>query len=193
MQKAKLVFSIQGYWHVGSGSGQGANLDALVVKTPAGLPYLPGKSVKGLLREALQTAEEYGHACVGAGTTQRLCGTFTGNDSRVSRFDTEPGSLAFTNAVIEGLETWAVSNSDKTAELFTQISSTSIDNKGIAASETLRRIEVAVPLTLVAVVETTESGGEWISALQAAATLVRGIGAGRNRGFGRCQLEVKPW
>ena len=192
MQKAKLVFDIQSFWHVGSGSGQGANLDALVVKTLAGLPYLPGKSVKGLIREALQTAEDYGNSNVCAGTTQRLCGTHTGNNPTISRFETEPGSLAFTNAIIEGMEEWAVINKGKTADLFTQVASTSIDSTGVAVAKTLRRIEVAVPVKLVAIVETNESSEQWFAALRAAAPLVRGIGAGRNRGFGRCQLEVIP-
>ncbi len=191
MQQAKLVFSIHGYWHAGSGSGEGANLDALVVKTQAGLPYLPGKSVKGLLREAMQTAEELG-STVTKGTTVKLFGTTTGTSSEaeISRFDTEPGTLFFTNAVVEGMETWAGDNGGHLAELFKPIASTRIGSDGLACDETLRRIEVAIPLTLVAVVETNETGPSWLKALQAAAPLVRGIGSGRNRGFGRCILEV---
>ena len=171
-----------------------SNLDALVVKTPAGLPYLPGKSVKGLLREAVLTAEELEHQKIGKGSVQRLFGTRIGSDNAISRFDTEPGSLHFSNAVIEGIESWAAdpNNREKLSELYTQVSSTSIDSSGIADSKTLRRIEVAVPLTIIATVETSEAGKDWLATLQAAAPFVRGIGAGRNRGFGRCTLEVLP-
>lgn len=192
MPKAKLVFDIHSYWHVGSGLGQGANLDAVVVKTAAGLPYLPGRSVKGLLREALQIAEDYGHTAVVDGTTQRLCGTMTGKGVAISRFETEAGTISLTNAVIEGMEEWAAENRDKTRGLFVQVASTSIDEKGLAVTDTLRRIEAAVPVKLVAMVETDETGDEWLKSLKAAAPLVRGIGAGRNRGFGRCHLEVIP-
>ena len=192
MSKAKLVFEIQSYWHIGSGLGQGANLDAVVVKTRAGLPYLPGRSVKGLIREALQTAEDLCHVDVACGTTQRLCGTLIGKGNTISRFETESGSLSLTNAVIEGMEEWAARNSDKTSGLFVQVASTSIDETGMAVTDTLRRIEAAVPVKLVATVETEETGDEWLKALKSAAPLVRGIGAGRNRGFGRCHLEVIP-
>ena len=55
-----LTFELLGYWHVGSGRGSGAAEDASVIKTPDGWPYVPGKAVKGLVREAAQTLEEAG-------------------------------------------------------------------------------------------------------------------------------------
>jgi len=33
---------------MGSGFGEGAHLDALPVKSASGLPYIPGRTVKGL-------------------------------------------------------------------------------------------------------------------------------------------------
>ena len=39
-------------WHCGSGLSSGADCDSLVVKDKNGLPFVPGKTIKGLLREA---------------------------------------------------------------------------------------------------------------------------------------------
>ncbi len=43
------------YWHVGSGLSGGAYADLLVNKTKENLPFIPGRTLKGLLREAGET------------------------------------------------------------------------------------------------------------------------------------------
>lgn len=35
-------------WHCGSGLSAGADADSLVIKDTNGLPYIPGKTIKGL-------------------------------------------------------------------------------------------------------------------------------------------------
>lgn len=40
-------------WHCGSGLAAGADVDALVVKDKNRLPFIPGKTIKGLVREAM--------------------------------------------------------------------------------------------------------------------------------------------
>ena len=40
-------------WHCGSGTSAGADVDELVVKDKNGMPYIPGKTLKGLIREAV--------------------------------------------------------------------------------------------------------------------------------------------
>ncbi len=56
----KLYIHLHSYWHAGSGVGDGPGADALVVKTPGELPYLPGRTVRGLIRDAMHTTEEMG-------------------------------------------------------------------------------------------------------------------------------------
>ena len=41
-------------WHCGSGLSAGADADSLVIKDTNGLPYIPGKTIKGLIREAVE-------------------------------------------------------------------------------------------------------------------------------------------
>ena len=50
--KYKVIFFTD--WHCGSGLAAGADVDALVIKDSDGLPYIPGKTMKGLLREAAE-------------------------------------------------------------------------------------------------------------------------------------------
>lgn len=190
MPELELIFTIHGYWHAGSGSGEGSNLDALVVKSPDGLPYLPGKTVKGLLREAVQTAEDCGQ--VALGITEQLFGTSPANQKK-TRFETDPGSLVFESASLgKDMAGWAQCNAAKVGGLYAQLSSTKIEDTGIAKDQTLRKIEVAVPLKLTATVSCSESGDEWLKALKTAAPLVRCLGSNRTRGLGRTTLEVKP-
>jgi CRISPR/Cas system CSM-associated protein Csm3 (group 7 of RAMP superfamily) len=47
-----LTIDIRGYWHSGTGRGSGSHLDALVDTAHDGLPYLSGRHIKGLLRDA---------------------------------------------------------------------------------------------------------------------------------------------
>lgn len=57
-----ITYSIEfnTYWHIGSGLSGGVEVDSLVLKdndTDA-LPYIPGKTLKGLLREAAEVLKE---------------------------------------------------------------------------------------------------------------------------------------
>ena len=53
---SNLTLKIQFFspWHCGSGLSAGADTDALVIKNPQGLPFVPGKTIKGLVREAVE-------------------------------------------------------------------------------------------------------------------------------------------
>ena len=45
-------------WHAGSGLGSGADSDAVVIKDANNLPYLPGKTIKGLIKDSLIDIKE---------------------------------------------------------------------------------------------------------------------------------------
>ena len=46
-------------WHCGSGLAAGADVDALVVKDENGMPFVPGKTIKGLVREAVSEIRSF--------------------------------------------------------------------------------------------------------------------------------------
>lgn len=55
MKTINYSIQIYTYWHCGSGLAAGADVDLLPVKNKKGLPYVPGKTIKGLVREAAET------------------------------------------------------------------------------------------------------------------------------------------
>ncbi|MEJ2682664.1 MAG: RAMP superfamily CRISPR-associated protein [Gammaproteobacteria bacterium] len=48
-----LKITFLDYWHAGGSHGQGFHTQATVARDHDGLPYLPGRTLKGLLRDAV--------------------------------------------------------------------------------------------------------------------------------------------
>ncbi len=204
-----LEFDIHGYWHVGTGRGAGPNADAIAFRDDVGLPCVPGKQVKGLLREAVELAERFqdgvpkGSATTWFGTpiSGALPGQETTPETREAnleamRFATDPGELVVGSAVLgrgraeaDRWRAWASAkqNRPKLAELFRPFASTKVTDDGIAEEHTLRTIEVVVPMKLYA--EVTGPGGAWAAELARALCLIDGVGGHRNRGFGRVTVR----
>ena len=184
-----IVFDILDYWHAGAGHGAGRFLDASVKRTPAGLPVLPGRTVKGLLRDAVHQCEALGH--LDNGTAEDLFGSKVGTD----RFKTEAGALQFGNAELpDGWEEYAQTKDGQRilSGFFDDLASTAIDD-GQAAEGSLRRIEVAIPVELHATWQSTdpERIDEAKQALEQACGLVRRLGVSRTRGLGRVRVYLK--
>lgn len=188
MNAADLVFTFYDYWHIGSGTGSGAGLDALVLKDGDNLPFVPGRTVKGMLREAVQTAEDVG--ALAENTTAALFGD-PGRDD--DRFGTTEGTLRFSSAEFgEGFRRWAEQNPEYLTGLYRELSMTAIDDHGVALKHSLRRIELTVPVQLRArVTPLPDCPSNWLEALKTAAPLIRRMGSHRNRGFGRVQVCVE--
>lgn len=185
--KASLIIDIRSYWHAGTGRGSGSHLDALIERDAEGLPYLPGKTVKGLLRDALRLWE-YWESDNTSSLTDSLFGT-TGTS----------GLLRIGDARIPLRERTALAmRAELKPLLFESLFNTAIDHeRGAYAKKSLRGIEVALPMELGAEITPLRDGvpPDWCSTLRKALPFVRGIGACRNRGLGRAVLtlsEVKP-
>jgi len=196
MTTAEIHFEILSYWHAGSGYGQGADLDAVVVRNAAGLPFLPGKSVKGLCREAVATLEEFGKIQKITVCDKQINASevwFGSVTQGKTRFETEPGLLAFSNAIPSEIgDGWAKANEQALQALYCDLASTRIEeNTGLAADKSLRKIEVAIPLKLFATVTASTTDTNWINALEVAAKMIRSLGSHRRRGLGRVAVTVK--
>ena len=203
--KATLKVGISSYWLCGSGRGEGPGADEVPIVTPEGLPFLPGKTLRGLLRAAADLLVEAG--AYGEDKVRALFGSSPlgdaqdGKDEHVSamefgRYTTCAGQLCLTSATL-GKTTgekfawrrWAATsaNEDAVRQAFVQLGSTRIDALGVADDQTLRAVQVAVPMTLYAAVEAPDA---YTPLLGDAASLVRELGSGRNRGFGRAELAL---
>ncbi|NCS63300.1 MAG: hypothetical protein CO158_00750 [Piscirickettsiaceae bacterium CG_4_9_14_3_um_filter_43_564] len=191
------------YWHIGTGRGSGQNLDALVEKDAHGLPYVPGKTIKGLFRDAFYKMDHWQSTQY----TDFLFGARTAEDKH-TRDETTPGRLRFSNLnLIERDYLIQHDNQDDKYEgkliphLFQTQASTAIDEKtGSAKEKSLRMIEVVVPANLEGDIEYLPSIhdkeqpvslDDLTKLLEQAASLITHIGANKNRGMGRVRLEVK--
>lgn len=175
------------YWHIGSGMGRGADADAVVLKGSDGLPYLPGRTLKGLLREAFTCLEE--SSLCKENFTAELFG-----DEGSAR-NSAQGCLMIGNASLPEEERMWLNKKDNEQNknaLYDYISFTALDDSGLAKDMSLRTIEVTVPLILEAEIAFQDKPDAYaLSCLEKACSLVRAIGSHRNRGLGRCECLLR--
>ena len=166
----KIEIEFFDFWHCGSGSSGGNRTDALVARDNKGLPYIPAKTIKGHIRDIAESLnnKDFIDKCFGSS-------------------DEREGRCYFSNATIkERIE------DDLKSYLFTTISSTKIDDNGLADKKSLREIEVVVPLKLYAFIEFEEEVDEYKELMKQAFRQIKRIGLNRTRGLGRCEIrEVK--
>ncbi len=193
MKHGAITITFEHYWHCGSGQAGEGDVDLLPVVEDCGLPYVPGRALRGRLKWAAREAG-WGHA--------RLDAFFGQEDAR--NLDSM-GRLHVTSATMR--DQFALNcrrefaQGDSEAEqkrnvamapaLFEDIASTSLE-KGAAKPNTLRRVRYAVPVTAIADVSLEEDalrGVTWQD-LQDLVGKVRAIGKGKHDGFGWCKAEL---
>lgn len=177
--KYKVTFF--SYWHCGSGQAAGADLDELVIKDKDGLPYIPGRTIKGLLRDACEELCNYGN--LSENELKTVFGHFDDNPDEAIK-----GKAFFSNVTLNEKERNVIINNRLSSYLYQSVASTAIDNNGIAKDHSLRRIQVAVPCTLEGIISNIPES--FIPALNNAMKLVKRMGLNRNQGMGRCQISI---
>lgn len=119
----KITYNVEFYsdWHCGSGLAAGAEADAVVVKDKDGLPFVPGKTLKGLVDEAYMAM----------------------NDRHL------PEGMFFSNAEFSDPLKNKIMSESLTGYLYRNIASIAMQD-GITVSGSLRTVQVTVPCTLSA-------------------------------------------
>jgi len=161
------------YWHLSSGLSAGAKLNSTVVKDKDELPYLSGKTLKGLVREmaTLLNNGQFIKECFGG----------KGIDM---------GSCYFSNATLCKNISDEIKTHKLQDRLYDTISSTKIDdNNGIAKTNSLREIEVVVPITLKGTIDDVPS--EYQEQMIQSLKMIKRMGLNRNRGLGRCEISAE--
>ena len=165
----KYQIHILSDWHIGSGLSSGAESDANVLKDSDNLPYIPGKTIKGLFKAALM---EMPKSVVDENAITRIF---------------ESSSTFFSNATLPLKEKEEAKCFNDF--LYREIASTSIGENGIALNHSLRTMEVCMPLVLEGEItgycEKTDR-----PFLEKAAKWIRSVGVNRNRGMGRCKFQI---
>ena len=169
-------------WHVGSGLDAGVEVDALVLKDENGIPYIPGKTIKGLLKDALVDMIEV-NQCEDT-TVQEIFGNMISNQERTSH----SGKAFFSDATLDEDQYKEIASNNLGEYLYRNIASTAIGEKGIAKEKSLRVTQVTMPLTLTGYISAIEKADE--PTLKKAFQWVRYLGVNRNRGLGRCRFST---
>ena len=163
------------FWHLGSGLSGGARLDNSVIKDSDGFPFVPAKTLKGVLREVASESfgDDFTNECFG----------------EVIQKDRVPkeGKCHFSNATLSQSTKDALKN--LTHFLYAKLASTAIDEKfGSAKDGSLREIEVAKPISLYGAIHNVPENHAptMINALKS----LRAMGLNRNRGLGRLKIEI---
>ena len=162
------------FWHLSSGLSGGARLDSSVIKDSEGFPFVPAKTLKGVLREVAESfGDDFVNECFG----------------EVVQKDRVPKESVchFSNATLSQATKDALKHI--THFLYAKIASTAIDeNFGSAKDGSLREIEVAKPLSLYGTIHNVPANyaDTMINTLKS----LRAMGLNRNRGLGRLKIEI---
>lgn len=183
-----LIYKIEfhSYWHCGSGLAAGAGADALTLKDKHQMPFIPGKTVKGLFREALD--EFWGFQKPGEPYGTPYYDLFGSIDGSEKQENCDVAKSFFSDAVIAPVEYNAIVSNKVQKFLFQNIASTAIDENGLAMNATLRKIEVCIPCCLEGVIYNVPE--EMEDTLSKSVKMLRAIGLGRNHGLGRCTVSL---
>lgn len=171
-------------WHCGSGLSSGSQSDNLVKKDKYDLPSIPGKTIKGLLKEAAcdlyegsEDFNEFIESYFGTGSDQN-------NTDSIYSFHYSSAKLSIEEVnYLKGKPT-------EIGKLYRNIPSTRIEEEtGVADKNSLRSMQVTIPLTLEG--EISNIPDLKIDKIKECLAMVKRLGYKRNRGFGRCRFEVE--
>ncbi|MEZ5038500.1 MAG: RAMP superfamily CRISPR-associated protein [Saprospiraceae bacterium] len=203
-----LTYSIEflTFWHTGSGLYGGVDANAAVIRDKEGFPFIPGKTIKGLLREAgmfLSTLP----ADFPPDFVNRIFGEATDKTGNKNTYGVN--SCFFTNAeltayVKEQLSPQTIENGHTKAQvpndenlkkkqsmLFEKIASTAIDENGQALDHSLRQMEVTIPLMLYGSITDFPDNEDDLAALKKCLAWMKRLGMNRSRGLGRCVFNIQ--
>lgn len=168
-------------WHCGSGLSSGSESDALVKKNKDELPFVPGKTIKGMMKEAAKDLFEgdddydaFIEGCFG---------------TKVKKDTQKPDYQFFYSDAELPLDeaNFFRSNPEEKKKLFRNLPSTRIEeNTGIAKNKSLRSMEVTIPLKMNGTI--TNIPVDYLGKMLDCMKMIKRLGVKRNRGLGRCQL-----
>jgi len=189
-----LLIDIRAFWI--TGTGRGRIHDAETIVDSAGLPYLPGRHLRGLIRDAVEFRAELSKAQVDVDKARRLFGGWGSPEG-----DNAPGLIEVRDARLPSPVAQATGKDPALRDaLFAVVHATAIQpDTGTAADRSLRSFRVAVPMRLRGQIAWRPDvpaddplAREWDGIVERALPLVLGVGAHRHRGLGEAVLSLAP-
>lgn len=184
-----LIYKIEflSDWHCGSGLTAGSDIDLLVIKDKNGLPFVPGRTIKGLLKDAANIIKEFSDEKDKSDWDlfiKNHFGVETKNEEEKNSTQSEEGKCYFSNATLSAKLQNDIIQKKLQETLFRKISSTEIDKYGVAVEHSLRAFETVIPLELYGKISDVDS-----SKMEKCLQYIKRLGTTRNRGFGRCIIS----
>lgn len=204
-----LTITMKSDWHVGSGSGRG-EIDSIVQRDADGLPYIPAKSLTGILRDG---CEQVAQALDGgsSGKWNNWVNFLFGDQPALAKgaIETEPrpASLSIQSAHLDTKLRDALSEKPKLQQAIAFIKpGVSIDGETGSAKPDFLRFEEVVRMDAVLSADFELNFSETTSIkdpaelqtvqqvcyalLIAGAKMVDRLGGKRRRGVGTCEIKV---
>lgn len=181
----KLTF--YSYWSVGSGKGAGNGKDNLVLKDKNGLPFVPGRTFKGLLRDA--AAE----CMFEKERINELFGHENHNDfEHEAKLIENIRGVAFFSSVRlnDSTRHYLKEHKNLVKYLYQTRTSTRLSSTKQAVDHSLRKTEVCIPLELEGRISgplTEDQKNLILKSLK----MLKFLGEKRYRGLGRCEIKIE--
>ena len=190
--KIQYQITFHSFWHSSSGLSGGVYADSLVIKDDQNIPYLPGRTVKGLLRDSAYRVKYFSEgALVTDDFIYRVFGERPNSTQQVNEVKTLEAEAFFGNAHVSS---FVKAELQKTPELINQLydihASTKINEKGVAEDHSLRQMEIVVPLTLYGQIDHFPESEVFEKQLHYCMQGVKRLGLNRTRGLGRCTFSI---
>lgn len=171
------------YWHMSSGLSAGAKLDSTVTKDTKGIPYVSGKTLKGLAREMAECLadEAFVKKCFGSEEVD-MGACYFANVKLSKKTREEIIAYGLQERLYDVIASTKIGKADKFKD------GKQIEKRDIAVDNSLREIEVVIPVTLEGVIDDvpSEYKAEMIKSLK----MIKRMGLNRNRGLGRCEISI---
>ena len=189
MEILKLEITMHSDWHIGTGSSGEGNIDRRIARDEDGFPFIPAKSLTGILRDSCEEVLSY--LGLDADPEMDNWATYIFGRANVSS-NLRVRAAKMDNASREYLLSFDVAERSVLSKALATVKpGVAIDPlSGRAKDDHLSFLEVARPMVLTANVELLDSTPEVLSLLVSACQLVEYIGAKRRRGLGRCSIRL---
>lgn len=183
---ADIYYTITFYadWNCGDGQSSGPDSDKLVKKNNYGLPIVPGRTIKGLLKEAAYDLYE------GTEGFSDFVSTCFGMESD-SINPVSKNAFHYSNASLSDIETdYLKGKPHKILKLYRNIPFNRImEETGTTYKNSLFSMQVTIPLTLYGKIINLPD--EHLLKIKECMKMIKRLGNKRNRGFGRCRFVVE--
>lgn len=179
-------------WQIGSGMGGGPVADSILIRDINGLPYIPGRALKGALREG---AWRLGLCRKDlADLVPYLWGT-----ASTTRASNVPGKITVASGHLpEDLTAWLLSlDPDSRARYVSDMTmlrvQTALEDERQIKASSLRTLECGIPGLFFQshiAIDAPDLAQDWLAEyFGAVCAAVKSIGADRARGLGACLVE----